>query len=249
MKMAELNQITKRRYSDQVVDSLKAEILSNRFAVGDRLPGEKDLTEAFKVSRTVVREAIRALEEAGLVEIKKGPKGGVFVTRVFHKPVSSSLKSLADNGKITIDHLFDVRLVIEPYIAAEAARKATAEDLKSLRALMEESSSHEDDVSLLKQNNINFHLLLAKAARNPVLLIMMESVILLLGELTEEFRHLPSGQEWLKVHMKLLSLVEQGLSEEASAMMTKDISEIRKRLKKYLRASPSVPYRGQERHR
>ncbi len=236
--MKTFDQVDRRRYSEQVVQSIKAEILSNRFSVGDKLPGEKELTEQFNVSRTVVREAIRVLEELGFVEIKKGPKGGVFVTRVFHKPVSSSLKGLADNGEIDIDHLFDVRLLIEPYIAAEAAAKASDADLDALRGLIDESLAHQDDVQLLKRNNINFHLLLAKAARNPVLSILMESVILLLVELTHNFLHHPSGLEHLKVHKKLLSLIEQRRGKEASALIVKDISEVRERLTRFLPPAP-----------
>jgi GntR family transcriptional regulator, transcriptional repressor for pyruvate dehydrogenase complex len=237
--MAGFNQVDRRRYSDQVIESIKTEILTNRFAVGDKLPREKDLTEQFNVSRTVVREAIRALEESGLVEIRKGPKGGVFVTKVFHKPVSNSLKSLADHGEITIDHLFDVRLLIEPHIAAEAAMKATPSDLESLHALIEESLSQQDDVALLKQNNINFHLLLARAAGNPVLCMLMESVVPLLVELTQNFTHLPSGQEHSKVHEKLLSLVERRRSAEASALIKKDIAKVKERIRQFQLKTPT----------
>ena len=232
-KMRIFDQVDRKRYSEQVIESIKTEILSGRFAVGDKLPGEKELTQSFKISRTVVREAIRVLEESGLVEIRKGPKGGAFVTNVFHKPMSNSLKSLVDHGEISIDHLFGVRLLIEPHVAAEAAVKATTSDLESLWALIDESSSHQDDVELLKRNNINFHLLLAKAAGNPVLSILMESVISLLVELTQNFSHLRSGQEHLRAHKQLLSAIEQHRPAEASALIAEDISGVRDKLSEF----------------
>jgi DNA-binding FadR family transcriptional regulator len=171
--------------------------------------------------------------------MRKGPKGGAFVTNVFHKPMSNSLKSLVEHGEVSIDHLFGVRLLIEPYIAAEAALKATPSDLNSLRALMDESSSHQSDVELLKRNNIKFHLLLAKAAGNPVLSILMESVISLLVDLTQNFSHLRAGQEHLRVHKKLLSVIEQHLPKEASALIAEDISGVREKLGKFNFVAPS----------
>jgi GntR family transcriptional repressor for pyruvate dehydrogenase complex len=237
--MNAFHQVDRRRYSEQVVQTIKTQILSNKVAIGDKLPNEKELIVQFHVSRTVVREALRVLEESGLVEIKKGPKGGVFVTRVFHKPVSNSLKGLVDQGDIGLDHLFDVRLLVEPHIAAEAAVKATADDLQALKALIQESANHQDDVLLLKRNNINFHLLLAKAARNPVLSILMESVAQLLEEFTQNFSDLPFGREHFQVHRKLLELIEKRRAGEASKLISQDILRVREKLRRFLRLSSS----------
>lgn len=231
------NQIDRRRYSEQVIQTVVAEIMSDNLALGDKLPGEKELTEEFNVSRTVVREALRVLEESGLVEIRKGPKGGAFVTRSFHKPVSSSLKNLIAHGQITIDHLFDVRALIEPHIAVQAALNAKPADLEPLRALIEESSANPDDVSLLKANNIRFHLLLSRAAGNPVLSIVMESVIELVQEFSRNFSDLSSGREYLQLHRRLLGLIKEGRAEEARKLISEDISELRDRLRNSLSTS------------
>jgi len=228
------DQVDRRRYSEQVIQMVVAEIMSDNLAVGDKLPGEKELTEQFSVSRTVVREALRVLEESGLVEIRKGPKGGAFVTRSFHKPVSSSLKNLVVHGHITIDHLFDVRALIEPYIAVQAALHAKPVDLEPLRNLIEESSAHQDDVSLLKSNNIRFHLLLGRAAGNPVLSIVMESVIELMQEFSRNFSDLPYGREYLRLHRRLLELIGERRAEEARKLISEDISKLKERLKSFL---------------
>lgn len=227
------DKVSKGRYSDQVVEMIKAEVASVRYTIGDKLPTEKELTEQLNVSRTVVREAIRVLEEAGFVETKRGPKGGVFVTCAFHKPVSHSLKALVDYGGLTVDDLFDVRLLIEPYIAAQAATKATLKDLKSLKALIDESSSHQDDASLLKQNNINFHLVLARAARNPVLSIIMESVIELVQQLSQDFSETSYSKIHLEIHRQILSFIEQRNADEASKLITYDITKVAEVLKDY----------------
>jgi GntR family transcriptional repressor for pyruvate dehydrogenase complex len=231
------DQVDRRRYSEQVIQMVVAEIMSNNLAIGDKLPGEKGLTEQFNVSRTVVREALRVLEESGLVEIRKGPKGGAFVTRSFHKPVSSSLKNLIAHGQITIDHLFAVRALIEPHIAVQAALNAQPADLEPLRVLIEESSAHQDDVSLLKANNIRFHLLLSRAAGNPVLSIVMESVIELVQEFSRNFSDLSSGREYLRLHRRLLRFIQERRADEARKLISKDISNLRDRLRNFLPTS------------
>jgi len=214
-----------------------AEILNDNLAIGDKLPSEKKLTEEFNVSRTVVREALRVLEESGLVEIRKGPKGGAFVTRSLHKPVSSSLKNLITHGQITIDHLFDVRALIEPHIAVQAAMNAKQKDLKALGDLLDESSAHLDDVSLVKANNIRFHLLLSRAAGNPVLSIVMESVTELVQEFSRDFADSSFGKEYLELHRRLLRLIRERRAEEARELISKDISKLRDRLKRFLSVS------------
>jgi GntR family transcriptional regulator, transcriptional repressor for pyruvate dehydrogenase complex len=226
--------VDRGRYSEQVIQMVVTKIMNNSFAVGDKLPSEKVLTEQFDVSRTVVREALRTLEESGLVEIKKGPKGGVFVTNSFHKPVSSSFKNLIQHGMITLDHLFTVRELIEPHIALQAAMNAKPEDLEPIRALIGESLSHPDDVTLLKKNNILFHLLLAKAAGNPLLSILMESVIELQEEFAKSFADLPFGLKHTEGHAKLLRLIEQKRAPEAQKLITKDIEGIKEKLRKFL---------------
>ncbi len=241
------NHIDRRRYSEQVIKMVVAEIMSDNLAIGDKLPGEKELTEEFNVSRTVVREALRVLEESGLVEIRKGPKGGAFVTRSFHKPVSSSLKNLIAHGQITIDHLFDVRALIEPYIAVQTALNAKPDDLEPMRVLIEESSAHLDDASLLKANNIRFHLLLSRAAGNPVLSIVMESVIELVQEFSQDFSDSSLGREYLQLHRRLLRLILERRAEEARKLISEDISQLRGRLRNFLSTSGRTVRGRQER--
>ncbi len=240
VKTKVFDQVDRRRYSEQVIESIKAEILSNRLAVGDKLPGEKELTHHFNISRTVVREAIRVLEESGLVEIRKGPKGGVFVTHSFHKPMSSSLKSLIDHGQMTIGDLFKVRALIEPHAAFEAAKKASPEDLQPLHALLEDSLSHMDDVHLLKANNIRFHLLLAKAAGNPVLSLLMESVVELVTEFAKDFAELHFGRQSVRIHKKLLTLIENRRADDAKKLVAKEIERVRDRLESFLSKQSSL---------
>jgi GntR family transcriptional repressor for pyruvate dehydrogenase complex len=80
------------------------------------------------------------------------------------------------SGELTTDHFFDARMLIEPHIAGEAARYAAKDDLKALQMLTADSEAHLDDRVRLIRNNLDFHLFLARASRNPVLSLLLESV-------------------------------------------------------------------------
>jgi GntR family transcriptional repressor for pyruvate dehydrogenase complex len=134
--------LEKKRYSEQVADLIQGKILGDNLRNGTVLPSEKDLAGDFQVSRSVIREALRILESSGLVTIKKGPTGGIFVADTYHKPITNSIHNLITSGEVTIDNLFDVRLLIEPHVAMEAALYAKDEDIETLEDLITDSSRH-----------------------------------------------------------------------------------------------------------
>lgn len=222
--------LKKKRYSEQVAELIQNRILKDQLEIGTNLPSEKELAKEFQVSRSVVREALRILEISGLVKIRKGPAGGIFVSHVYHKPIKISLGNMITSGEVTIDHLFDVRLLIEPHIAAEAAQHATEADLKVLEDLLAESEAQSGDAAVLKKNNLDFHLLLARASGNPVCAILLESVFELLVELSFDFMDLPLEQHFFKVHKKILQVIAKKKPEEARKLLRNDILDVKKKL-------------------
>lgn len=231
--------LEKKRYFEQIAEMIQNRILKDRLEIGTSLPTEKELALEFQVSRSVVREALRILEISGLVNVKKGPSGGIFVSHVYHKPIKRSLNNLITSGEVTIDHLFDVRLLIEPRIAMEAALHAKDKDLRKLRDLITDSSHHLDDPGQLKRNNLNFHLLLAKASGNPVLSILLESVFEILVELSFDFLDLSLEKHFFQVHKKILQVIEKKRPEDARRLIEEDIQDVRKKLKGFKRAERS----------
>src|ERR1700680_2848068 len=123
--------------SDKVAEQLTEAIMSRRLPPGELLPSERDLGEKFKVSRTVVREAVRSLAARGLVRVTAGR--GVEVSRVNSGNVAASMRLLVrghegvDYGKVN-----EVRTAVEVQVAGLAARRARPEDLKRLRQLCDE---------------------------------------------------------------------------------------------------------------
>jgi GntR family transcriptional repressor for pyruvate dehydrogenase complex len=227
--------IQKRRYFEQIAERIRERIISENLSDGYKLPAEQELATELNVSRSVVREALRILDVMGYVTIKKGPRGGIFVSSQYHKPVSDSLMHLATNGQITVDHLFDVRLQIEPFIVEEAARHATEGDMKKLSALFDDASEHLDDPAYLKQKNIEFHLLLAEASGNPVLSIMMKSIIDILKAIAFSFLEPAFEKEvFLGIHRRILEAVVQRKAGVARKLMKEDILLVKNNLERSL---------------
>ena len=222
--------LEKKRYSEQIADLIQDKILRDHLETGTSLPSEKDLSLEFQVSRSVIREALRIVEVSGLVKIKKGPSGGIFVSNGYHKPITNSLNNLITSGDVTIDHLFDVRLLIEPHIAMEAALNAEDEHIKKLKELINDSSLHQDDPIRLKRNNLKFHLLVAKASGNPVLALLLESVIELLIKTTLDFLDLSLERHFFRVHERIAQVIAQGKSEEAERLMREDILDTKEKI-------------------
>ena len=225
--------LKKKRFSDQIADLIQKKIIEDKLQIGTGLPSEISMAQEFQVSRSVVREALRILEISGLVTVKKGPAGGIFVSNGYHTPIKRSLNHLITAGEVTVDHLFEARLLIEPHIAREATLNATDEDLNKFQALFDDSKSHPDDPIRLKQNNLGFHLLLARASGNPVLAVMLESVFELLIERTMDFVDLAMESKFVKIHKAIFEVMIRRQPEETSRRIRKDIMDVMETLKAF----------------
>jgi len=225
--------LRKRRYSDQIADVIQDKILKDRLKTGTSLPTEQELAQEFDVSRTVVREALRILEISGLVKVKKGASGGVFVSDSYHVPIRKSLRNMVALEEVTIDHLFEVRLLIEPAIAKEAALHITKKDMAALDALIRDCVLNQDDPVLLKKNNLNFHLLLARASGNPFFSVVLESVFETLIETSLYFFDIPCEREFYKTHERILDLIKRGKPQEVENLVREDILDVKEKLKEF----------------
>ena len=228
--------LRKQRFSDQIAELIQKKILEDNLEIGTNLPSEKDMAAEFVVSRSVIREALRILEMSGLVDIRKGPTGGIFVTNVYHEPIKRSLSNMITSGDITIAHLFEARMLIEPRIAREAALHASGEDLRKLRELFKDSKAHLDDPVRLKQNNLRFHLLLARAAGNPVLSILLESVIELLVERILDFVDLSLERHFLDIHQQIFQVIVDKQPDEAERRIKHDIQNVAQKISAFKKA-------------
>jgi DNA-binding FadR family transcriptional regulator len=145
-----------------IATRLREAILGGRYAHGERLPAERELTEHFGAARGTVREALRRLEEMGLVDRRMG--SGTFVN---HR-AGPGEEDIAEHTSPI--ELVDVRLAIEPEIVRMAVINATARDLKRLEAALVECEAAGGDSEAFSQADEQFHRALAEATRNPLMI-------------------------------------------------------------------------------
>jgi DNA-binding FadR family transcriptional regulator len=170
---------TKRTF-ELIVDQLKEKIFSGEYSPGDRLPSERLLAESLKVSRNAIREAYRALELSGIVDIKKGSEGGAFIRKPTHKSISESLSDLLRLKDLSLSDLTEARLLLEKDIAYLAVQRLQTGDLDILKGLIDKSFAKLDIGVLATDENVNFHISLADISRNPILIMAFSSVMNLL---------------------------------------------------------------------
>lgn len=169
------------RLGDQVTDQIKESLFSGEYQEGDRLPSEHELMKIFGVSRIVIREAVRNLEKAGLVEIKRGPSGGAFVCGMKHDALSGLVRDTLKLGRINVAEIMEVRLHIEPIVAGLAAKRRTSRDLAMIEKGIKNMPKVKNGDRYVAWN-VDFHRLVAKASHNA----MYELLVNILMDMTLE---------------------------------------------------------------
>lgn len=166
------------RSFDEVVRQLHAGLLSGRYSPGDRLPNERELGELLRVGRSTVREALRMLELQGLVEVRPGRNGGIFVAEPSGRTVGDALETLLRFRPPSRAELLEFRVSFEGETAWWAARRATPEECERLLAL---AAAVADAAAggaweQLAEHDVAFHEAVAEAARNQVRVAVMQAI-------------------------------------------------------------------------
>jgi len=165
-------QAKQNRAFEDVIFQIQEAILQRSLKVGDKLPSERQLREIFKVSRGTLREALRALEQKGLITIKIGVQGGAIVCPVDTRQMSESLDFLLRYQKVSLKELGEFRELVEPLVAAKAVQKAKKDDIRQLTSIVDSIKNNlnarEPKWDELITEDTKFHLSLAQIARNKV---------------------------------------------------------------------------------
>ena len=170
--------------SNRVAKQLEELILTGTLRSGQRLPSERALAERFGVSRTVIREAVQSLAARGLLETRSGD--GTFFSGPTAGAVSESLGLLlrSRSEEFLVEHLHEVRKILEVAIAAQAALRATPEDISDLERILHNMEEAQDSTTWANLD-VEFHRRLAAATRNPLFVILLDSI----GDLLLEIRY------------------------------------------------------------
>ncbi|MBN2984193.1 MULTISPECIES: FadR/GntR family transcriptional regulator [Cohnella] len=185
----EVTPLTKRNHYEEITEQLKNQILEGKLKIGDKLPSTKEMSERFGVGRSTTREALSALKAMGLIEIRQG--GGCRVISSRLSAASSDIRlpeldSLRLN-RSTLLELLEARQSLEVSNARLAADKRTDADLRQLSAIVREMEQTIGDDLDGERTDLQFHLALAGAAHNSILLRLFESIT---GQLEQAIREI-----------------------------------------------------------
>lgn len=154
------------RASSSIAEQIRSAIIGGRLREGERLPPERELAEQFGVSRVTVRDALRALEAVGLVEVRVGARGGAFVTAPSGTLVGQTISDMMLMRAVTPEEIVEARLIVELGTVTLACARATDADLAALRETCERGAEALRAHTYTRDLSWNFHSLLAAAAHN-----------------------------------------------------------------------------------
>jgi GntR family transcriptional repressor for pyruvate dehydrogenase complex len=220
-----------KRAFEEISDQIRDLIYAKKLKPGDKLPPERELAEKFRVGRSAVREGLRILEQSGLISVKQGREGGSFINKINMSIVSSSLSGVIKRADIELDHLTEVRIGIEKLIIGVAMPRITESELTLLKkhiddaaAVMEESAQHGKplDFNLWAESNIQFHLVLARATRNPLYEMILESLMNVARTFLTE---LSIMQEFLQAHIREHKAIYEAVKDKNLRLAERRIEE------------------------
>jgi DNA-binding FadR family transcriptional regulator len=163
-----------------VVSQIEDAILTGRIQTGQTLPSERELKDLFQISRGTLREALRVLEQKGLIEIRLGVGGGSVVRAVQADRVSESLGLLIRSQKVSLNHLAEFRESLEGSVAAQAAERRTADDVRRLQELLAcactgVKTGRQQRAAFLEADK-QIHMAIAEITRNPIYVSILSSI-------------------------------------------------------------------------
>ncbi|MDF1590524.1 MAG: FadR/GntR family transcriptional regulator [Desulfobacterales bacterium] len=221
--------ITSSKAPQKIINQIRNAILKGEIGPGQKLYSEKKLMEEFAVSKSTLREALRTLEVMGLIEIKKGAKGGVFVSEVDMKTTQQSLVNFLYFKNVSVYHLSEIRKVLEPYVAKIAADAIRPEKLMALKDINDRCTQalEQGDTEKVEKDIIRFHRVIANCSENPILVFILAFVEDLLEDIKKQLR--PDNdffQSVLAAHIRIYDALAEGDAEKAFSEMYKDVSRV-----------------------
>lgn len=222
------------RLRDRAAELLLDMVISGGFDPGDRLPPERELVERLGVSRTVVREALNLMEARGIISIEHGR--GAVMRGGSASAVRDALRYLLRMRGEVLWELLEMRRILEVEVSGLAAERAAADDAAAMRAQIERMRTLIDSPEGYVDADVEFHVLLARATRNGVLLTMLEPVVDLLRASREVSASRPgSARRALGEHEEILRRVEEGDADGARREMRLHLANTAKDIEAALR--------------
>lgn len=205
--------------------TLREEILEKRLPAGTRLYSLRELQERSGYSLSVVREALQLLQAAGLVSVRQGAKGGVFVRQPDHGLLTQSLDALMMTNDVSHGALIDSRQELEGVCAALAARHASDAQVEELRRSVAITVQLVGDPAKFSLENVRFHSLISEASGNEVIIAVSAALRELFFKETVSINYSESAlRATVRAHTRIVKFVAERDAEAARASMIKHVT-------------------------
>lgn len=234
----EYKRIKPKKIYEEVAETLLENIKEGSLKPGDRLDSVQQLAENFQVGRSAIREALSALRAMGLLEMKQGE--GTFVREFNSDMLSLPVTSAVLMNKNDIEHLLEVRKVLEIGAVRAAAQKRTDVDLKQLSDSLEQMKGAFGNEELGEKADFAFHLAIAKASQNPLLVKLMNNVSEMMIETMKETRRIwlyaeeKTAERIYKEHQQIYEAILSQHAEDAQHFMMSHLDNVEHVLMKYI---------------
>ena len=209
------------KISDKIIQRIRGLFVSGELNPGDKLGSEKELMDAFGVSKATLREALRVLEAMGMVEMRKGLMGGVFVAHVDMKTTISSIQGFLKFESVSIYDITMLRYLLEPRILRIAISRLADDHIENLHRIVQESQSI---AQTPLRKGIGFHRYLARMTQNPLLILITDFIDNLLEDMKEKVGLGPDFyQRMYDYHDSILACIKNRDVAGAEEIIVQDI--------------------------
>jgi GntR family transcriptional repressor for pyruvate dehydrogenase complex len=215
--------------SSQIVSDVRDALFAKKFRPGDVLGTENEIAARYGVSRIVARDALRTLQALGIAEIKMGKGGGARVARGNARLFAEALAVQLDLTGVTAAEIMDAQRAIECLAAELAAENATEADIARLRQLIADAEDSVDDAPRFTELGAAFHLAVAEASHNRVLVVQLISLQHVSWPRRNPMLNAKVARRLNEVHRELLALIEMRDAAGARKLMDDHVKMIRSR--------------------
>jgi GntR family transcriptional regulator, transcriptional repressor for pyruvate dehydrogenase complex len=231
-------QIKPKKIYEEVAEALLSMIKSGHLKPGDKLDSVQQLAENFQVGRSAIREALSALRAMGLIEMKQGE--GTYVRQFDAELISLPVTAAVLMKKEDISHLLEVRKVLEVGTVAAAATKRTLDDLQKMKDTLEAMKAAAGNEELGERADFEFHMAIAAASQNPLLVNLMNNVSEMIIETMRETRRIwlyskqTTSERLYQEHLQIYEAIMEQNPMKAQELMLTHLAAVEHVLMKYI---------------
>lgn len=218
-----IKQIKKTSRSEQVFEQLKELILNATWNKGEKIPSENDLAASFGVSRTTIRQAIQKLTVLGLIETRLGE--GSFIKDVKSGMYINNIIPLAYLGEDSFNEILEFRGLIEGVVAELATQKITDNEIIKLEEIFKKMEINKDNLELFSNADLEFHLLIAKATKNSILIEVFNIINDVLNATMKKIVTKKGNVSGLYYHKLLLETIKERDHKKVKILMDKHMKD------------------------